>query len=78
MPANHGVGFDYNEDSLPSRPELAEGDPEDAIEWRDPGFRLLLVVCGELLAKSQFDDRLLIVASEEGRSTTDNEHQEVE
>ena len=78
MPANHRVGFDNNEDSLPSRPESEEGDPENSVEWRDLGFCFLLAVRGELLAKRQFDDRLLIATSEEGRSTTNKESQEVE
>jgi len=73
MPTNHGVWFDDHKISLPSRPESEEGDPGDAIEWRDLGFRSLLRVCGESLAKSEFDDDLLTVASDEGRSKADHE-----
>ena len=38
---------------LPSGPESEEGDPKGTIEWRDLGFRFLLAVCRELLAKIQ-------------------------
>ena len=41
------------------------------------GLRLLLVVCGELMAKSEFDDHLLAVASEEGRNASNDDCQEV-
>ena len=63
---------------LPSGPESEEGDPKDTIEWRDLGFRFLLAVCRELLAKSQLGNYLLILASDEGRSRTNNECPEVE
>jgi hypothetical protein len=63
---------------LPSGPESEEGDPKDTIEWRDLGFRFLLAGCRELLAKSQLGNYLLILASDEGRSRTNNECQEVE
>ena len=78
MPANHCVGFDDNEHSLPSRPESEEGDPEDAIEWRDLGFGFLLPESGQLLPESQLDNCLFFSISEQGRSTTDDECQEVE
>ena len=73
MPTNDGIWLDYDESLFPSRPEAEEGDPEDAIEWRDLELRPLLRVCGELLAKSEFDDYLLTVASDEARSTTHHE-----
>ncbi|HIF95402.1 MAG TPA: hypothetical protein EYQ60_20140 [Myxococcales bacterium] len=57
---------------------MEEGDPKDAIEWRDLGLGILLAARGQLLAKSQLDDRLLAAASEEGWRTTQNKHQEVE
>ena len=78
MPANHCVRIDNDENSLPSRPESEEGDPEDAIEWRDLGSCFLLAVCGELLSEGQLDNHLLILASEQSQSTTNNECQEVE
>jgi hypothetical protein len=78
MPANYGVGFDNNEDSLPSRPESEEGNPEDAIEWRDLGFGFLLAESGELLPEGQLDNCLFFLTSEQGRSTTDDEFQEVD
>ena len=53
MPANNRVGFDNNEHSLPSRPESEEGDPENAIEWRDLGFGFLLAESGQLLPEGQ-------------------------
>ncbi len=77
VPANYCVGFDNNEHLLPSRPESEEGDPECAVEWRDPGSYFLLAVCGELLAEGQLDNDLLTLSSDEGRSTTNDECQEV-
>ena len=77
MPTNDGIRLDDYEDSLPSRPESEEGDPECSIEWRDPGSYLLLAVRGELLAEGQFDNDLLTLVPDEGRSTTNNECQEV-
>ena len=78
MPANHCVRIDNDENSLPSRPESEEGDPEDAIERRDLGSYFLLAVCGELLSEGQLDNHLLILASEQSRGTTNNECHEVE
>jgi hypothetical protein len=78
MPANDSVWLDYDEYSLPSRPEAEQGDPEHAIERRDLGIGFLLAVCGELLPERQLDDRLLIVASEQGRSAANDECQKVE
>jgi hypothetical protein len=71
MPANHCVavhavtcfGFENNEHSLPSRPESEEGDPEDAIEWRDLGFGFLLPESGELLPEGQLDNCLFFSTS---------------
>ena len=78
MPTNDRIGLDYDESSPPSRPEAEEGDPEDAIERRDPGLGLLLAICGELLSERQLDNRLLILALEQSRRTTNNECQKVE
>jgi hypothetical protein len=36
-----------------------------------------MIVCGELLARSEFDDHLLTVASEEGRNASNDERHEV-
>lgn len=77
MPANNSVRLDDDEDSLPSRPEHGEHDPEHAVEWRDPGSYFLLAVCGELLAEGQLDNDLLTLASDEGGSATNSECQEV-
>ncbi len=63
MPANHSVGLDYDEDSLPSRPESEEGDPENAIEWRDLGFGFLLAESGQLLPEGQLDNCLFFSTS---------------
>ena len=78
MPSNHCVGFDNNEDLLPSRPESEEGDPENAIEWRDFGFGFLPAQSGQLLPECQLDSCLFYSTSEQGRSTTEDECQEVE
>ena len=78
MPANDGIRFDDDKNSLPLRPESEEGNPENSVQWRDLGFCLLLAVRGELLAKGQFDYCLLIATSEKGRSTTEKENQKVE
>ncbi len=78
MPANHCVRIDNDESSLPSRPESEEGDPEDAIERPDLESCFLLAVCGELLSEGQLDNHLLILASEQSRSRTNDECQEVE
>jgi len=78
MPANDGIWFDDDKNSLPSRPESEEGNPEDAIERGDLGLCFLLAVRGELLAKGQFDYCLLIATSEKGWSTTEKESQKME
>ena len=78
MPANHGVRFDNNEHSLPSRPESEESDPENAIDWRDLGGGSLLAESGELLPEGQLDNGLFFSTSEQGRSRADKECQEVE
>jgi hypothetical protein len=77
MPTNDGIRLDDYEDSLPSRPESKEGDPECSIEWGDPGSYLLLAVGGELLAEGQLDNDLLTLVPDEARSTTNNECQKV-
>ena len=78
MPANDCVGFDDNEHSFPPRPESEEGDPKNAIEWRDLGCGFLLAECGQLLPESQLDNCLFFSISEQGRSGADDECQEVE
>ena len=78
MPANDGIRLDDDERVLPSRPESEEGDPERAIEWRDFGLGFLLAVSGKLLAEGQLDNHLLILASEQCWSATNNECQKVE
>ena len=78
MPANDGIRLDYDESSLPSRPESEEGDPEDAIERRNLGLGFLLAVYRELLAEGQLNNCLLIATSEKGGSTADKENQKVE
>ncbi len=78
MPANDGIRFDDDENSLPSRPESEEGNPENSVQWRNLGFCFLLAVGGELLAKGQFDYCLLIATSEKGWSTTEKESQKME
>ncbi len=78
MPANHCVGFDNNEDLLPSRPESEEGDPENAIEWRDLGFGFPLAESGELLPEGQLYNCLFFATAEQGRSGADDECQEVD
>ena len=59
-------------------PESEEGNPEDAIEWRDLGFGFVLAESGELLPESQLDNCLFLSTSEQGGSGADDECQEVE
>ena len=68
VPADHGLGLDDDQNSLPARPEPVECDPEGAIKGCEPRPGSRLGVGGELLAKGQLDDRLLPATSEEGQN----------
>ena len=78
MPANHRVRLDDHQGVSPARPEPEECNPERAIERREPRSRRLQSVCCELLAQCQFNDRLLVPASKEGKSATKKCRQEIE
>jgi hypothetical protein len=70
--------FQDNEGLPPSRPETGERDPKCAIEWCQSRLRFPLIVDGKLLAKGELNERLLAVATEEGRNASHDECQEME
>ena len=76
MPTDHRIRLDDGQDLFPSRPEPEQRNPEGAIKGRGPGS--YLGIGGELLAKGELDDRLLIAASEEGESTAKEHRREIE
>ena len=78
MPTDHRVRLDNDQDLFPSRPEPEQRHPESAIERREPGLRSRLGVGCELLPQGQFDDCLLIAASEEGERRAKEHSQEIE
>ena len=45
-------------------PELREGDPEGSIQRREPWSRMAMNVNGQLLAKRELDDGLVLSISE--------------
>jgi len=78
MPTDHRVRLDNDQDLFPSRPEPEQRNPEGAIERRELGLRSRLGVGCELLPQGQFDDGLLIAASEEGENRAKEHHREIE
>ena len=84
MPSEHRVRLDDDQgekaqlSSTPARPEPEQRNPEDTIERSELWLRLLLAVCGELLAQSKLDDRLLIPTSENGHGTTKEQRREIQ
>jgi hypothetical protein len=53
MPADHGLGSDYQESLLPSRPEAARENPEEFVQRAELGPGMLALQDRELLAKRQ-------------------------
>ena len=53
VPPHHGLWEDENERFFPVGPETARHDPEEFIEWTQPGSRVLAFQDGELLAKGE-------------------------
>jgi len=78
VPADHGFGLNDDQELLPSRPAPGQEDPEGPVGWSDPRSAPSLGEGGKLLTESEFDDRLLASASEEGRNAAEEEHQEFE
>ena len=78
MPTDHRVRLDNDQDLFPPRPESEERHPESAIERREPGLRSRLGVGCELLPQGQFNDCLLIAASEEGEHRVKEHSHEIE
>ena len=50
-----------------------QGDPEGAVDGREPRSRTIAGVGGELLAQDPLDDHLLALAAEEGGEDSKNE-----
>ena len=78
MPTDHRVRLDNDQYLFPSRPESEQRHPEGAIELRELGLRSRLGVGCELLPQGQFDDCLLIAASEEGERRAKEHSHEIE
>ena len=78
VPADHGVELNDDQDLFPSRPDLRQEDPEAPIGRSDPGSAAFLGVCGQLLTKGEFNDRLLVSASKERRNTAKEDRREFE
>jgi hypothetical protein len=78
VPPDHSVWLDDDEGIFPLRPEPGQRNLKGAIQRREPGLRSRLGVRCELLAQSKFDDRLLIIASEEGETTAKKCRREIE
>ena len=78
MPADHCVGLNDDQGLFPSRPAPRQEDPEGPIGGSDPGFGSLLGVGSELLTKGEFDQGLLVPASEEGRNALKEGRREFE
>jgi hypothetical protein len=53
VPAHHCLWEDENERFFPVGPETARHDPEEFIEWTQPGSRVLAFQDSELLAKGE-------------------------
>jgi len=51
VPPNHGFWQDEHECALPLRPEATNYNPEQFVEWTQPGPRMLALEHGELLAQ---------------------------
>ena len=78
MPTGHRVRLDDDQDLVPSRPEPEQRHPEGAIERCELGLPWRLRIGCELLPQGQFDDGLLIAASEEGESRAKGRRHEIE
>ena len=78
MPTNHRVRLDDDQDLFPSRPEPEQRHPEGAIDRRELGLPSRLDIRRELLPQGQFDDCLLIAASEEGEHRAKEHSHEIE
>ena len=78
MQSEHRVRLDDDQGLSPARPEPEQRNPEDTIEGSELWLRLLLAVCGELLAQSKVDDRLLIPISEKGHGTAKEQRREIQ
>jgi hypothetical protein len=78
MPTDHCVRFDNDQGVFPAGPESEQRYPEGTIERHELGLRLLLGIRCELLAKSQLDENLLVVATEEGEAAAKKSQREIE
>lgn len=60
----------------PARPEPGKGDPESSVERRQLRSGVFLDIHSKLLLKSQVDDRLLSMTSEEGEDAMEGQRYE--
>jgi len=66
VPAHDRLGLDDDQDLPPARPELAQQDPETAVQGRERGSPSGLAEDRELLAEGELDEGLLTLAAEAG------------
>jgi len=59
-------------------PKPGEKDPEGSVEWREPGPRMAVNVDGQLLAKCQLHDGLVLASPEERNRATHHRSDESE
>ena len=74
MPANHGLRLDEDQNASPPGPESGEGDPEGAIERRQPRPWVPVNEDRELLAEREFDEDLVPPGSEQCGATAEYRH----
>ncbi len=74
MPSHDGLWANNDKLILPARPESREHDPERTIELGNPRPRPIVSLNRELLAQRKLDDRLFLVASEEGNGAVKEQH----
>ncbi len=74
MPSYDGFRANNYKLILRTRPESREHDPERTIELGNPRPRPIVGINRELLAQRKLDDRLFLVASEEGKGAVKEQH----
>jgi len=78
MPADHGLGFDDEEDIGLAGPEAAEGGPEEAVAKIQRWPRSLAFEHGDLLAQSEDLQRGIASCTEENTESTQHSEEELD
>jgi hypothetical protein len=78
VPSNYCFVLDDDEGLFSSRPDLWQKNPEGSVGRSDPGLGSHLGVGGQLLTQSELNERLLFLASKEGRKTAQEDRCEFE